>query len=402
MAVRKTILWVLVFCLLATASCSASGNKKSESSTTQASSSSSNDLDSFYVPPKILASDAPGSIIRYEKVEVDSKNIDAWRILYVTTSVREKSVAASAFILAPKYGGTNKLVAWAHGTVGIADKCALSRRDKLTSIVPFLSAFIKSGYAVVAPDYEGLGTPGIHPYLIGSSEGRSVLDSIRMAKNFDKIKVSGDSVVVGHSQGGHAALFAGQLRSVYAPDVSLAGIVALAPAGNLGYFFKDDLSSISEIGPIALGAVSFADTYPELDLKSIMSSDAIKASSVVDKECLDGVKKAFNKLSSDPLTRNPNELSDWKARLDENSPGNAAIDTPVLIEHGLSDKTVPSNVSEEIFKSLCEKGSKVERKTYSGALANHVGVVVLGQFDTINFVKSRFAGETFENGCSKN
>ena len=48
-----------------------------------------------------------------------------------------------------------------------------------------LGAYLKAGYAVAETDYEGLGTPGVHPYLIGSSEGRSVLDIVRAAREID-------------------------------------------------------------------------------------------------------------------------------------------------------------------------------------------------------------------------
>jgi hypothetical protein len=38
---------------------------------------------------------------------------------------------------------------------------------------------------VVQTDYEGLGTPGTHPYLNGPSEGRRVLDMVRAARRLD-------------------------------------------------------------------------------------------------------------------------------------------------------------------------------------------------------------------------
>ena len=45
-----------------------------------------------------------------------------------------------------------------------------------------LQRWIKAGYAVVRTDYDGLGTPGVHQYLVGTSEGRSVLDAVRAAR----------------------------------------------------------------------------------------------------------------------------------------------------------------------------------------------------------------------------
>ncbi len=78
-------------------------------------------------------------------------------------------------------------------------------------------------YVVVATDYPGLGTPGPHPYLIGESEGRAVLDSVRAARAIEKAHAGKRFVVWGHSQGGHAALFAGELARRYAPELSSSG-----------------------------------------------------------------------------------------------------------------------------------------------------------------------------------
>ena len=43
---------------------------------------------------------------------------------------------------------------------------------------------LRQGYVVVGTDYPGLGVPGIiHPYLIGVSEARAVIDSVRAARD---------------------------------------------------------------------------------------------------------------------------------------------------------------------------------------------------------------------------
>jgi hypothetical protein len=85
---------------------------------------------------------------------------------------------------------------------------------------------------LVATDYTGLGTEGPHPYMIGQGEGRSALDAVRAAKHLDNVSVA-DQLVWGHSQGGHAAFWTGQLASSYAPDVNVVGVAALAPASDL-------------------------------------------------------------------------------------------------------------------------------------------------------------------------
>ena len=46
-----------------------------------------------------------------------------------------------------------------------------------------LNQMLAQGYVVTATDYPGLGTQGIHPFLIGVSEDRAVLDSVRAARS---------------------------------------------------------------------------------------------------------------------------------------------------------------------------------------------------------------------------
>ena len=127
-------------------------------------------------------------------------------------------------------------ISWAHGTTGIADQCAPSRDGSNARSVsyayPLLQRWLKAGYAVVRTDYEGLGTPGDHPYLIGRSEGHSVLDAVRAARKLDK-RLGKRVVIAGHSQGGQSALWAASLAPKYTPDLKLRGTVAFAPVSHL-------------------------------------------------------------------------------------------------------------------------------------------------------------------------
>ena len=89
-------------------------------------------------------------------------------------------------------------------------------------------------------DYEGLGTPGAHPYLIGRSEGHSVLDAVRAARKLDK-RLGKRVVLAGHSQGGQSVLWAASLAPNYTPDLKVRGTVALAPVSHLAEQSTRDL-----------------------------------------------------------------------------------------------------------------------------------------------------------------
>jgi hypothetical protein len=72
--------------------------------------------------------------------------------------------------------------------------------------MPGLRRFLAAGDIVVATDYPRLGTAGPHPYLIGVSEGRAVLDAVRAARLLPDARAGYRLALWGHSPGGQAAL----------------------------------------------------------------------------------------------------------------------------------------------------------------------------------------------------
>ena len=106
------------------------------------------------------------------------------------------------------------------------------RTGSINYAYPLLQRWLKAGYAVVRTDYEGLGTPGEHPYLIGRSEGYSMLDMVRAARKLDK-HLGKQVIISGHSQGGQSALFAASLAPKWTPELKVRGTVALAPVSHL-------------------------------------------------------------------------------------------------------------------------------------------------------------------------
>jgi len=159
-------------------------------------------------------------------------------------SVEQHPVAvptARAALQAAPTGGYS-VISWAHGTVGCADHCAPSRdvetsdTHKFNSYVHILlNEFLNAGWAVVMTDYEGLGTKGLHPYQLGESEARGILDIVLAARSFHP-KISNRLAIVGHSQGGQAALFAAHHHAHtpgWKPEIDLRGVAALAPASGI-------------------------------------------------------------------------------------------------------------------------------------------------------------------------
>src|SRR4051794_15468871 len=57
------------------------------------------------------------------------------------------------------------VLAWAHGTTGLADICAPSVQARVMFEIKYLNRWLEQSFAIVATDYQGLGVPGPHPYM---------------------------------------------------------------------------------------------------------------------------------------------------------------------------------------------------------------------------------------------
>ncbi|HEX7134520.1 MAG TPA: lipase family protein, partial [Iamia sp.] len=177
--------------------------------------------------PDPLPPGPPGSVVDSEPFAVDPYPfaVEGHQLLYRSTDRFGTVSAVSGALLVPTGvpapPGGRPVVAVPHGTVGISDGCAPSVGVQYDGGVVYddVGALLAGGAIVVATDYHGLGTPGVHPYLDGVDAGRAVLDSIRAARDFGG---TGPAAVSGLSQGGHATLYAGSEHTAgYAPDVDL-------------------------------------------------------------------------------------------------------------------------------------------------------------------------------------
>src|SRR4051812_11476571 len=176
---------------------------------------------------------APGQMLRTEPLDPAlglAMAGEQRRILYTSTDGMDGKtpiVVSGAYFVpkgTPPSGGW-PLVAWAHGTTGIADTCAPSWIPRTERDAAYLNAWLQQGFAIVATDYQGLGTPGPHPYLAVRPEAYSVLDSVRaVLKGFPNL--ADRIVVIGQSQGGGAAFAAAGIAPSYAPELAIRGSVA--------------------------------------------------------------------------------------------------------------------------------------------------------------------------------
>jgi pimeloyl-ACP methyl ester carboxylesterase len=352
--------------------------------------------DAFYTPPQPIPGSEAGDLIWARPIDNPPAGSNGWLVLYRSESLAGDAIAVSGVVYAPLSPASDALpvVSYAHGTSGLADTCAPS---KLYAIGGGFELFLAQavtalGWTFVATDYEGLGTPGVHPYLVGQSEGRGVIDIVRAASQLDDAGVDPTSPVafIGHSQGGHAALMAGELAATWAPAMNVVGTVALAPPGDI---------AVIETGASAAGDwltggfglmidAGYAAAYPDLPVEALVDDTGLDELAAVADTCTDEAFMLVDGVSG--IQRDGTKNQDWAAAYDANSPGNVAPTAPVLIVHGDSDDIVPAVLSETIFDDYCALGANVERTVYAGA--DHGSVVTLSLGALQAWVADRFAG----------
>lgn len=359
----------------------------------------------FYAIPPEIPNGEPGSLVRIQTVEAP-EGANGWRVLYHSQAVDGRDIVVSGLVFAPDVpaGAVQRpVVAWAHGAVGLGDVCAPSRSPQDLLAQPLLSELLARGYVIAATDYEGLGTPGGHPWLVGLSEGRSVLDSVRATGQIPEAHASEQFLAVGASQGGGAVLFAGELASSYAAELELLGVAATAPAAELDLLALAVGESQEAIaGYLVMGAFGFKAAYPDLPLQAVLAEDVIAQRDEVESMCQRQIIETFAGYSHERLlVRSPADVKSWATAITENTPGRQTTAAPVLLLHGDQDEVVPPVISQLLLQRLCSLGVQAERREYRGA--DHAGVLVASLEDLLNWIQARATGGTAGGagqGCS--
>jgi fermentation-respiration switch protein FrsA (DUF1100 family) len=357
------------------------------------------EADGFYDVPDPLPEGRHGDLIRWQRLDGYDVTGTVWRVMYLSESIAGDAIAVTGLVAAPDGeppAEGRPVLSWAHGTTGLADRCAPSKEpDGVTLLLA--GQFLDRGWVVVGTDYEGLGTPGRHPYIAGVSAGRGTLDIVRAAAQLPGTGAGDTTVIWGHSQGGHAALFASELAPTWTPELDVVGTVAGAPPSD-----PESLAGELRDGPyqgyLVMAAVGINAAYPEAELSSVLTERAIDLLDVVDEGCTADIFATFNALDADEVAvADPTAIEPWRSILRENQPGTVAVETPLLIIHGEADEQIPVASSQALFERLCGLGQVVERRTYPDL--GHAEVVIPSFPDMLIWMEDRVAGTPAGSGC---
>ncbi len=362
----------------------------------------------FYAPVTPLPAQPPGTVLRTEVIDGFHSGATAYRVLYLSTGFDGKPAAVSGLVVIPDAepaNGGRKIVAFTHGTVGVASNCSPSAQGAAaTALMEGLDQFLAAGYVVAATDYQGLGTAGPHPYLVGTAEGRNELDIVRAARNIAETKAGKDFAVWGHSQGGHAAIFTAQLAASYAPELHLVGVAAGAPVPNLIDLFKVNIDTTIGKVLISMALQSWSEVYSDARLSQIVTPAARPLVRKVATYCFYGESQilatvpATILLGYTFLSNPPWDTEPWKTIVDTNTPTGNGIDAPILITQGAADPIVAPGVSQAFAEKLCAAGMTVEFKLYPGVA--HVDAGFRAATDVAAWIADRFAGRAAGSTCA--
>ncbi len=355
-------------------------------------------VDEFYVVPDPLPAGEPGELIRIQ--DVDDAGADGGersvRIMYHSVDAVGRDRAATGTVTLPADTGDEAgglpVVTVAPGTVGLASKCALSRTG-----APVLDVGVPAVRAMT--DYIGMGPEGeTMPYLSRESEGHSVLDAARAAR-----QLAGDTspeiAIVGHSQGGHGAQSAHELAASYAPELDVVGTVSLAPAA----MFERTYGGVDDIVSRIVTSMSLyglATEHDDLRFGDYVSAESAEAGQVMATDCVDTVIATLVPFAARPdyWTADPTITEPAATVLKDNDVGNVAADAPLLLIGGTADERVAPQRVQDLFRRLCTTGQPTQLIMLDGA--DHGTEVPRALPQIGRWLTDRFAGVAANDDCS--
>lgn len=351
-------------------------------------------VEDFYAVPDPLPEGGPGTVVRTMAVEAPAGQVGL-RVMYLSTDGQGDRRAATGLVFAPDARAEAPadgwpVLAWGHGTSGLAEQCAPSRAPG-----PPPSWGVEGVH--VQPDFIGLGPVGeVHPYLSAAAEGNATIDLVAATRSM-ALDVGDRWLMAGVSQGGHAALVTAERAADRLPDAELIGTVVMAPGAELASTFGDGLQQKVIVTMVMVG---LAAEDPSVDLADFLGPEAVAASAVITEGCVGEIIAALPAVAADPgyfPQGDPRESDVGRAWIAENDPGQVATDAPLLLVQGQQDILVVPARTDALFARLCALGDTVERLDVPDA--THDTVVDLAEDDVTAWVQARFAGEPPTDDC---
>lgn len=350
--------------------------------------------------------DGPPQIVRLERFPPDHSLAEAAvseRILHTSRGGPDgnQPIVVSGAVYLPKGiapAGGWPVIAWAHGTVGLPDTCAPTFNGWSARDVDYLNTWLKQGYAVVASDYEGMGTNGPHPYMHSRSAATGTLHAVLAAQA--RYPLSNDVVLVGQSQGAHTATNAALMKAEIAPSIALRGVVLTGWPGTM----EMPALRMDIYNPWSVFYLRALPTYAAIDPtfrpEDVLKPEGRAAYEAFLSTCGSGPTRAFMErgpVANILFTRDITPLETRAQPL--RAYPELRFTVPVFLGIGLSDEQTFPRPTFDTAKRACALGSNLAIHLYPGF--NHGGTVLRSQQDSLAWVKAAFSGNVPDGQCEK-
>jgi alpha-beta hydrolase superfamily lysophospholipase len=357
------------------------------------------------VPLPAFARSAAGDIVSATPIAGAPLGASAYRIRYRSTDKDGRPIIVSGAVVipaGPAAPGGRPIVAWAHGASGVAENCSISDKPILFTQIAGLNGLLAAGYVVTAPDYQGLGNPGPHPFLVGTASAHSVLDAVRAARAMPQARASSRFALWGESQGGFSVLWAGKSAASYAPELTLVGVAAAAPPTDLKANLTGGTNAAVRAFLTAYAADSWTKVY-NLPLTTVVRPATATLIGRIARNCVSldgfalrtkiGMLRLAHQLRNVDLAASPR----WGALMAQNSVTPNGLTMPLLIAQGSGDVIVAPAVTKAFVDRLCTRRATVTFLPIEGG--DHVTVGKRSADAAVRWFGDRFAGRPARGNC---
>jgi pimeloyl-ACP methyl ester carboxylesterase len=362
----------------------------------------------FYNPPASLPP-RPGDVIGTAVTNFGiNGGVTSTAVKYRSTTATGAPNYVTGTLLVPNAAwtgtGPRPIVGFAPGTQGLADKCAASTSmaNSLFYEAGNVQSLLDKGWAVGVTDYEKIGSPGDHTYVIKNAEGYALLDMVRAAQRMPGSGIAANAPVGfwGYSQGGQAAAAAAELEATYAPELNVKGVAAGGIPADLAVVAQHlNTDGNFWFSFLAFAAVGLNSAYPELNLDSYLNQTGRDLMNQGRDACLaDGLILGAGKHIEDLTTTNPLNNPQWQARINQQKLGSVGPKVPVFAYHGILDEIIPYAQATALRDAWCARGTKVQWTDYF--FADHLLGVFSGAGDVVNWMNARFTNQPLTPTCN--
>lgn len=351
-----------------------------------------------------------GALLSADPVVDTPAGMQAWRIRYWTSNGAGSPQQVTGIVVAPREAmprEPRRVIAWAHGTSGVVEKCAPSNSAGFYDATPGLGEMIAQNYVVVMPDYPGLGSAMPHPYLVGTDTAHSVLDAVRAARGISGAAAGSRFALWGESQGGHAALWTAALARRYAPDLTLVGTAAAAPPTDLAANMRQASDANARALLLAFTLHSWSQHFGySLDgftnkstqgiIRRLSENNCIELHNKPKLGTILGILAVRQAVKRKDVTR----LQPFAATMRANSVDPASVPGPLLIAQGSKDTIVAPAVTRTFAKAVCKHRTPLRWLEVPGgghidsARGNATG-------ETMAWIAARFDGRAPPDDCRR-